>query len=338
MDFRVEDSASLHDTRLGGLYTPHSFPEPLIRGPGSAIVAPELRKCEWCSKSSRELRRCAGCDSALYCNRECQKAAWQRHKTSCKAIANCARGKPNEELVLEHFRAIGFSSITEFSEALTDFRGAHGWALSCIAKAAARREGSLEWLSPQQQAKAFHIQLVPRSARERRSHREPGSAFWIKSFNFSSSDSADELRERRSGLSSGTENEHAQDPDYIGDLLVVYAIEGLKVTMSASYPQFRPTAFDPPGPEEQGAVFDDLSTLCVGCINMRCPLRVLEGNDPIVALPGRFSRVQGKWTWKPLFADWKEYTGGDAVLDEVLGRLKLSDVSPPELMTAMTRL
>ncbi|KAI0700520.1 hypothetical protein C8T65DRAFT_657588 [Cerioporus squamosus] len=68
----------------------------------------------------------------------------------------------------------------------------------------------------------------------------------------------------------------------------------------------------------------------MGCVNMRCPLRVLEGNDPIVALPGRFSR--------PLFTDWHNYRGGDAGLDDVLGQLKLPNVSPPQLMTAVSRL
>ncbi|RDX52872.1 hypothetical protein OH76DRAFT_1344360 [Lentinus brumalis] len=320
---------------LEDLYTPLSPDEPLIRGPDPPIVPPELRKCEWCSKSSRELRRCAACNSALYCNRECQKAAWKRHKTTCKAIATCVTGKPNEDAVLTELRAIGFSTMAEFSEALADFREAHGWALACIAKAAARREGSPEWLTP---TKALCIHLSPRSAAERRTHRDPGSAFWIKKLNFSSSDSVDELREFRSGLSFATQNEHAEDPDYIGALLVVYFIEGFRVTMSVTYAQFRPMVLDLPSPEEQGAIFDDLSMLCVGCINMGCPLRVLEGNDPIVALPGRFSRVQGKWTWKPLFDDWKEYRGGDAGLDGVLGRLRLPDVSPAQLMSAMSRL
>ncbi|KAI0700519.1 hypothetical protein C8T65DRAFT_657587 [Cerioporus squamosus] len=51
--------------------------------------------------SSIELRRCAACNTALYCNRECQKAAWKRHKTSCKSIASCVQsGTPHEELVL----------------------------------------------------------------------------------------------------------------------------------------------------------------------------------------------------------------------------------------------
>ncbi|TFK88302.1 hypothetical protein K466DRAFT_662422 [Polyporus arcularius HHB13444] len=319
------------------LYTSSSR-APIICGSYSAVAPPQLRTCEWCSKAPRELRRCVACNTALYCDRECQKAAWKRHKTSCKVIANTVTGQPHEEFVLAELRRIGFSSLADFSEALADFKEAHSWAIASIVQAAIHREGVLDWMQNKGTTEALCFRLAPLSPRERRIHRDPGSAFRIKSVEFSASEIVDDMREFRSGFNFASHAERAQNLDYVGAALVLYDVEGLTMKISGTYAQYRPTAPELASPEEQRAIFGDMMMLCVGCINMGCPLRVLEGNDPIVALPGRFSRVRGKWTWKPLFSSWEDYRGGDAGLDEVLGRLKLSHVSPAQLMTAVSRL
>jgi hypothetical protein len=39
---------------------------------------------------------CAGCRTARYCDRACQRAHWKRHKPVCKGLAAAAAAKPGE--------------------------------------------------------------------------------------------------------------------------------------------------------------------------------------------------------------------------------------------------
>lgn len=45
------------------------------------------RVCACCSKQSRALVMCAGCDSVFYCDRNCQKKDWGKHRKGCKKAA-----------------------------------------------------------------------------------------------------------------------------------------------------------------------------------------------------------------------------------------------------------
>ena len=45
------------------------------------------------------LRTCSKCKYALYCNPECQKAAWPDHKTECAAIKKIGVDNVPHELV-----------------------------------------------------------------------------------------------------------------------------------------------------------------------------------------------------------------------------------------------
>ena len=41
--------------------------------------------CFYCMKHSEcSLKKCAGCNVARYCDRECQKADWSSHKNICR--------------------------------------------------------------------------------------------------------------------------------------------------------------------------------------------------------------------------------------------------------------
>lgn len=63
---------------------------PKISAPSKALVlSPELSRyaqfekcCSHCHERC-DVQRCAGCNVALYCGRECQKADWSRHKPVC---------------------------------------------------------------------------------------------------------------------------------------------------------------------------------------------------------------------------------------------------------------
>src|SRR5579872_994574 len=40
--------------------------------------------CGYCNKTAEKLQRCAGCHFILYCDRECQKKHWPKHKDVCQ--------------------------------------------------------------------------------------------------------------------------------------------------------------------------------------------------------------------------------------------------------------
>ncbi|KAI0703156.1 hypothetical protein C8Q76DRAFT_632141, partial [Earliella scabrosa] len=43
-----------------------------------------MRRCTSCGSANAILKRCTGCMIAKYCNAECQKRDWTRHRTECK--------------------------------------------------------------------------------------------------------------------------------------------------------------------------------------------------------------------------------------------------------------
>ena len=56
-----------------------------------------LRYCARCGAQEvhvAQFKRCAACkdEGALYCSKECQRAAWPAHKAACKAARSAAAG------------------------------------------------------------------------------------------------------------------------------------------------------------------------------------------------------------------------------------------------------
>jgi hypothetical protein len=51
-----------------------------------AMADPQLVQCAHCQRRAalgHDMARCSACKKTYYCNRECQKADWKRHKSSC---------------------------------------------------------------------------------------------------------------------------------------------------------------------------------------------------------------------------------------------------------------
>ena len=43
------------------------------------------KSCQFCGTGDAK-KRCSACKCELYCNRECQKAAWKKHQLVCRLI------------------------------------------------------------------------------------------------------------------------------------------------------------------------------------------------------------------------------------------------------------
>ncbi|KIY68808.1 hypothetical protein CYLTODRAFT_421261 [Cylindrobasidium torrendii FP15055 ss-10] len=48
--------------------------------------------CNFCAHPAS--LRCSGCSKVFYCDQECQKNAWSKHKHLCKLYQNAAKGEP----------------------------------------------------------------------------------------------------------------------------------------------------------------------------------------------------------------------------------------------------
>jgi hypothetical protein len=42
------------------------------------------RVCWLCGSAAEKLKKCTGCQAALYCSKDCQVAHWKEHKSDCK--------------------------------------------------------------------------------------------------------------------------------------------------------------------------------------------------------------------------------------------------------------
>ena len=56
-------------------------------------------KCFQCGKSGHKLPKCTQCSQAYYCNADCQRKHWKKHKPVCRAaVAALARRATRERL------------------------------------------------------------------------------------------------------------------------------------------------------------------------------------------------------------------------------------------------
>ncbi|XP_077504498.1 histone-lysine N-methyltransferase SMYD3-like isoform X1 [Amblyomma americanum] len=59
------------------------------------------RVCDYCFSECGNLKRCAACKCVYYCNKPCQRQAWQDHKVECAALCKVAPNVP--ETLVRYF-------------------------------------------------------------------------------------------------------------------------------------------------------------------------------------------------------------------------------------------
>ncbi|RUS25644.1 hypothetical protein BC938DRAFT_471847 [Jimgerdemannia flammicorona] len=84
--FLIRHGASLDIADNDGI-TPRS----MLKNTGPRVLAAAIKNtmaCAACKRSSAEggggLQLCSGCNSVLYCSKECQRADWKTHKLACR--------------------------------------------------------------------------------------------------------------------------------------------------------------------------------------------------------------------------------------------------------------
>ena len=64
----------------------HAPSSAFMAAPAAAAPAP-LRLCCACGGRGERLKVCTACHAALFCNADCQRAAWRVHKPTCGVVA-----------------------------------------------------------------------------------------------------------------------------------------------------------------------------------------------------------------------------------------------------------
>ncbi|KAJ3841160.1 hypothetical protein EV361DRAFT_577245 [Lentinula raphanica] len=77
---RDDLAAWLSDMKLETFNCSTTIPEPAI--PVEDDIG--FKRCAWCRNPSVALKKCSGCESARYCDIQCQRGHWPTHKQECK--------------------------------------------------------------------------------------------------------------------------------------------------------------------------------------------------------------------------------------------------------------
>ena len=67
-----------------------------------------ISKCVACNKVSDSLKKCGGCNQVKYCNRNCQRSHWSKHKKECKQLA-ASSGNDSDSISAEDNSSIKLS-------------------------------------------------------------------------------------------------------------------------------------------------------------------------------------------------------------------------------------
>ncbi|OJT13419.1 hypothetical protein TRAPUB_10017 [Trametes pubescens] len=284
--------------------------------------SPTCNNCLLPPQDGSKLRKCGGCASALYCGKECQKAAWPYHKEPCLRIAETARVFSRNDHEVQRF---GYATSAAFTRAMDDFVDTHKWAFNTIVEVQALLKYGIHMdhlsISPQHRD-IYLIQLSCAHGLElHRSQRNPASAFTVVRHGFISlaeyfrGDDPQDARTRAAFMQECTALHNLfyghDTPIYAGVMPFMFEVPGIVPHVSRRVPIFRPTCLIPLD-EVVVAALGDLTRLCEGSINTSLPLRNLEERRPHHAIPGRVERSSGKWSWTPLFEDWMLYHQGRA--------------------------
>jgi hypothetical protein len=74
----------------------------------AALQSKVSKVCLHCQKSPEKLQRCTKCNWVVFCGRECQVAVWDKHRSTCKAIARgseMAKEEAGEAAFVESMKA-----------------------------------------------------------------------------------------------------------------------------------------------------------------------------------------------------------------------------------------
>ncbi|EIW60865.1 uncharacterized protein TRAVEDRAFT_46102 [Trametes versicolor FP-101664 SS1] len=314
------------------------------------------RKCEnvKCGRGTETggklMKQCAGCSSATYCSKECQKAAWPMHKPCCRLI------KRNAEVLSsldEDAQRFGYESSITFAQAMHEYTEAHQWAVyNMILAHILLKSGPSMAIAQREPIGAVMLRflLVCQSTPATpRSQRNPATTFKVVEHGFMRMDyyatgparnarlCADMIKECQTYHEKNLRSK-TLGPFYVGVIPIVYTTSEVCVQHITLFPVFRPPNNINMDPLVK-RVLHDLIRYCVYTMDNGFPLRAVDHSiQPYYAVPGRFTRSKDKqWIWEALFEEWAEYEDGRTHCGRLPGMEELGlAMSPGALMNLYT--
>ncbi|KAM5542725.1 hypothetical protein V8D89_003686 [Ganoderma adspersum] len=263
------------------------------------LLSPSV--CTWCrsiAPQGETLKRCQGCNIVTYCGRECQKAAWSRHRPLCRR-GNLELGQDAE--------LTGYATVIGIGEALNEWVAIHKYSLTVIVHSVLRRAGGVVANSRLGHVVVFNVKSRKDDNTDP-AHENPATAFSIHITKLLGAEHAPVLaspedleRLRPAGVfeDAGFRGDPAS-ATHAGFVPVVFAVEETKIALATHCPVYcssrhpDDTALD----EETFAVFDDLSNVFVNFILNGIVLRPPVDERAADPETGKMVRGRKRWRWR----------------------------------------
>ncbi|KAI1784212.1 hypothetical protein LXA43DRAFT_1043341 [Ganoderma leucocontextum] len=273
-------------------------------GDTSFFLPDDLSRCHHCGGGDRrsKLKRCGGCNTVMYCSKECQKEAWRTHKVGCRQqgqMLNTPEGRR-----LKVLQSIGFPTAVSFAHALKDWAETHRWSFTTMTKATVLLEGGPERFCLDSPTPYFMSYTVTSN----RVHDGcPATTFRLDSVavitpeDYQNGNSVllrawEDAEPGRMAMDRSFRQDN--DPAFAGVVSVVYILKDTGMVVHNQHPVYR--ARRGPLDEQTKTMVLDLMGLCKGSVNAGVSLRT--PNDYVhTPTPGLMVREKKTWAWQPLF-------------------------------------
>ncbi|RDX46103.1 hypothetical protein OH76DRAFT_1407236 [Lentinus brumalis] len=274
-----------------------------VDGPVTVMRRDSCHVCDARNGNGRKLQRCAGCNIALYCSKECQKGAWRTHRFVCrqtdstKAIHQAleeetrrrqegVQGPPTFAPDASEVPLVGLQGFNLFMSI-------HAWSLKTMCHAAVHlTAGGRGAEAFRRDPMVMHFE----AHRSKNPRAKPWNAWVLGRWRLQSleeclKNNASFARKWHSGVKASMAEREAKHraefgSRFIGELLVLFAVENTHSLITAEQPILQLSEpEDLQDPTTRGAV-EDLLNMCLGYTNKGVPLGQAPGR-PQLAFPGR---------------------------------------------------
>ncbi|KAI0806921.1 hypothetical protein C8Q74DRAFT_1187381 [Fomes fomentarius] len=285
-----------------------------------AYTFPSTEGCIQCqtprSSLGNPLKRCAGCSVAVYCSRECQKAAWPTHKLVCSTnSANKDIEKDAPHVTL------GYETASSMFNAFTEWAGAQYITLTTLANCQVHGEGGVDFTfaSP----RAFVLYIRARNLKDTKGN--PRKAFYLERWGMADKDHHPYITESWSIVKSTCERiteemrSSVASPYFVGYIPAFFLINGSGMKSYHQYAIYRfgrtdDTALD----TRTSAILDDVSAMCAATSHLGYIHSPPSNDAAHQAEPDLQEYVRTK-------KGWKKVSVKKPVWDSLEGGMQLSD-------------